>query len=107
MSRNYNLLLKDILTAIKHIEKYTKGLTLVKFSENDLVLDAVARNLEVIGEASKNLPDEIKTKHKDVEWKKIAGLRNIIAHEYFGIDVVIIWDIIQVKLPELKKALKR
>ncbi|MFA4843644.1 MAG: DUF86 domain-containing protein [Candidatus Margulisiibacteriota bacterium] len=107
MSRNYRLLLKDILTAIKRIEKYTKGLTLIKFSENDLVLDAAVRNLEVIGEASKNLPDEVKAKYKDIEWKKIAGLRNIIAHEYFGIDVVIVWDIIKTKLPELKKALKQ
>ena len=67
----------------------------------------MARNLEVIGEAAKSLSKDIKDKHKDVEWKKISGLRNILAHEYFGIDVEIVWDITKNKLPELKSAISR
>ena len=101
--RDYKLYLDDIIEATKRIEKYTKGLTLERFKKNDLTIDGVVRNLEIIGEAVKNIPTNVKDKHPDIEWKKIAGLRDILAHEYFGIDVDILWDIVDNKLPELKK----
>lgn len=105
--RDYKLYLDDILEAAKRIEKYTKGLTLEKLKRNELIIDGVVRNLEIIGEAVKNIPANVKDKYPDIEWKKIAGLRDILAHEYFGIDLEILWDIIENKLPELKKEISR
>ena len=67
-----------------------------------MIQDAVVRNLEIIEEAVKRLPDAIRKQHSDVEWRKIAGLRDILVHAYFGVDVEIIWDVIQHKLPEFK-----
>ena len=101
--RDYKLYLDDIIEAAKRIEKYTKGLTLEKFKRDNLIVDGVVRNLEIIGEAVKNIPANVKNKHPDIEWKKIAGLRDILAHEYFGIDIDILWDIVENKLPDLKK----
>ena len=105
--RDYKLYLDDILLAIKKIEKYTKDLPLKKLKGDTLVVDAVVRNLEIIGEAVKNIPSRLKEKHPDIEWKKISGLRDILAHEYFGIDLEILWDIIKNKLPDLKKEISR
>ncbi|MDP2912306.1 MAG: DUF86 domain-containing protein [Candidatus Omnitrophota bacterium] len=105
--RDYKLYLDDISLAIKKIEKYTKGLSLKKLKKDDLVVDGVVRNLEIIGEAVKNIPSHIKDKHPDVEWKKISGLRDILAHEYFGIDLEILWDIIKNKFPDFKKEISR
>jgi len=100
--RDYKLYLDDILQAIKKIEKYTEGLTSEKLKEENLIIDGVVRNLEVIGEAAKKIPQDVKREHSDIEWKKMAGLRDILAHEYFGIDLEILWDIIKNKLPQLK-----
>jgi uncharacterized protein with HEPN domain len=103
MPKNYKVYLQDIKQAIAKIEKYTKNMTFTQFKNNELVIDGVVRNLEIIGEAAKRLPDNVKEKTPDIEWKKIAGLRDILIHEYFGIDIEIIWDIIKNKLPQLKK----
>lgn len=105
--RNYKLYLDDILQAIKKIEKYTKGLTSRKLKGKDLIVDGVVRNLEIIGEAAKNIPPQIRQRYPDIEWKKIAGLRDILAHEYFGVDLDVIWDIIKNKLPDLKMRISR
>jgi uncharacterized protein with HEPN domain len=103
MSRDYKISLQDILDAIKKIEKYTRGMGFDDFVKQEVVVDAVVRNLEVIGEAAKNAPASVRSKHKDVEWKKIAGLRDILIHEYFGVDLDILWDIVRRKMPALKK----
>ena len=105
--RNYKLYLDDILEATKRIEKYTKGLTLKKLKEDSLKTDGIVRNLEIIGEAVKNIPTNVKDKHSDIEWKKIAGLRDILAHEYFGVDIEVLWDIVKNKLPDLKKKISK
>lgn len=101
--RDYKLYLDDILQAIKKIEKYTKGFNLERLKREDLIIDGVTRNLGIIGEAVKNIPLNIKEKYSDIEWKKIAGLRDILTHEYFGMDLEVVWDIIKNKLPDLKK----
>ncbi|MCK4463355.1 MAG: DUF86 domain-containing protein [Candidatus Omnitrophica bacterium] len=104
--RDYNLYIEDILTATKSIEKYTKGLNFLDFKKNNLIIDAVVRNLEIIGEAAKNIPPNLRNKAPQIEWKKICGLRDILAHEYFGVDVEVVWDILKNKLPDLKKKIK-
>jgi len=93
---------EDIVDSIEKIEKYISDMSLEDFKKNDLVQDAVLRNLEIIGEASNNLSEEIKNKHKEVPWKRIIGMRNIISHKYFGIDLEIIWEIITTNLPSTK-----
>lgn len=104
--RSFKLYLDDILKAIIKIEKYKKEL-ISKRSKKDLVIDAIARNLEIIGEASKNIPTYIKKQYPDIEWKKIGGLRDILIHQYFGIDLEILWDIVNNKLLDLKKKISK
>lgn len=107
MPRVYKLYLDDILKCIKKIEKYTKGISYEKFIKNALLIDAIIRNLEVIGEATKKIPHETKKHHNEVEWKKIAGLRDILIHEYFGVNLKIIWDVVVNKIPEFKKSIQK
>jgi uncharacterized protein with HEPN domain len=99
--RNILLLLDDILKSIQKIQKYINGKTYNDFIADDLLIDAVIRNLEVIGEATKSIPISFRKKYPAVEWKKIAGLRDILIHEYFGIDYELLWDIVKNKIPEL------
>jgi uncharacterized protein with HEPN domain len=78
-----------------------------QFVEDEKTYDAVVRNLEIIGEAAKNVPEDIRLRYPGIEWRKIAGLRDIIAHEYFGIDNDILWDIIQNKIRSLQEEVRR
>lgn len=103
----FKLYFEDILQAISRIGEYTKGMVYDEFYKNTLVADGVVRNLEIIGEAVKKIPAEIRTKYPDVEWKKIAGLRDIPIHEYSGIDLKIVWDIVSNKLPSLKSSVNK
>jgi len=104
----YKVYLDDIIVAIEKIEEYSKRVPSYReFSKNNIVIDAVIRNLEIIGEAVKNLPYELKRKHHYIEWKKIAGLRDILIHAYFGVDIKIVWDVIVNKLPELKESVRK
>ena len=102
MKRSNKLFIEDILESIDKIEQYIQGLSYDNFVEKQMVVDAVIRNLEIIGEASKNIPDDIKKKYSSIPWKRMVGLRNIIAHGYFGVDLSIIWEIIDKNLPETK-----
>ena len=76
------------------------------FTQDEKTIDAVVRNMEVIGEAANRLPDEFKERHSDIEWYKVVGLRNRIVHEYFGIDLEIIWQILQRDLPSLQSSVQ-
>ncbi len=107
MSRDYELYLEDILTACARILRYTEGIDFDRFTNDDLVYDAVLRNIEIIGEAAKNVPMEIRLQHPDVDWRRIAGMRDIVAHRYFSIHDEIVWDVIQNKIPELQTAIRR
>jgi uncharacterized protein with HEPN domain len=107
MPRDYEVYLEDIRDAIDKVKRYTEGLSLEAFESDEKTIDAVVRNLEIVGEAVKMIPDTIRLAHPDIEWKKIAGLRDILAHQYFGIDIEIIWDILQNKLPALEKEIRK
>ena len=90
MSRDYKVYLEDILEAICKIHEFATGMSLDALSKDAKTLDAIIRNLEVIGEAVKHLPEPIRNRQPNVEWRKIAGLRDILIHEYFGINVEVV-----------------
>jgi uncharacterized protein with HEPN domain len=100
--RTYRMYLEDIQLAMNRIAEYIDGFTFSEFKKDYKTVDAVIRNFEIIGEASKNLPQEIKTKHTNVPWDEMYLLRNKISHEYFGVDYEIIWDVASNYLPENK-----
>ena len=99
--RNHKLYIRDILDSSRKIMDYAKDTSFKDFSKNQMLIDAVVRNLEIIGEASKNIPDEVKQKYPQIDWRKIAGLRDIVVHKYFSIDNEILWDIIKNNIPDL------
>ncbi|NJO43272.1 MAG: DUF86 domain-containing protein [Cyanobacteria bacterium RU_5_0] len=105
MSRNIRLYFQDIVTSCTKVLKYTQGMTFEAFIADERTFDAVVRNLQIIGEAVKNVPQETRDLAPEIEWRKIAGLRDILAHAYFQINNEIIWDIIQTKVqPLMEKA---
>ena len=106
MKKDSTVFLKHILESINLIQKYTKGFTKKKFKKSRKIQDAVIRNLEIIGEATKNLPKEFTAKYPEISWRKIAGLRDVLIHMYFGVDLDMTWDVIKTHLPDLKKKIK-
>jgi uncharacterized protein with HEPN domain len=103
--REATIILEDMLEAVNSILTYVKGITFDKFQNDKKTVDAVLRNLTIIGEAARQLPLEFKNNHADIEWDKIARSRNIIVHDYFKVDHEIIWRIITTYLPPLQKEL--
>ncbi|ASV29006.1 HepT-like ribonuclease domain-containing protein [Maribacter cobaltidurans] len=99
--RDNDLLLMDMLDAAEKILKYTSNLDYSTFLENEMVIDAVARNFEIIGEAANRVNPDFKIIHPQIEWLRIIGFRNRIIHEYFGIDYEIMWTIIEENIVEL------
>jgi uncharacterized protein with HEPN domain len=100
--RDAAVFLDDIIEACDKISRYTSGFTAEQFRQDDKTIDAVVRNLEIIGEAAKNVADDTRAKI-GVDWKRIAGLRDVLIHGYFGIDLDIIWDIVENKIPTLRR----
>ncbi len=107
MPRNPWVYLDDIIEAIRRIESYTEGMEFSAFAKNPMVIDAVVRNLEVLGEAAGRLPEEIRAGAPGIEWRKIIALRNVLAHEYFGIHPKIVWDVVADKLGPLEAACRK
>lgn len=101
-NRTYLIYLDDIIMSMNRIAEYIKGYTFQDFKRDYKTVDAVIRNFEVIGEAAKNIPSEIKEKYTDVPWHEMYLLRNKISHEYFGVDYEIIWDVATNYLPDNK-----
>lgn len=98
--RKYGFYLQDILVSMERIREYIGDLEFIQFKQKYIVVDAVVRNFEIIGEASKHVPSEIVKKYPEIPWKKMYGLRNIVSHEYFGIDYEMIWEIAKNDLPK-------
>ena len=85
----------------------SEGLDFHAFVRNELAYDAVLRNLEVLGEAAKKVPDSVRARHPSVEWRAIAGLRDVLAHAYFALDEATLWDIVAQKVPALAEVLRQ
>jgi uncharacterized protein with HEPN domain len=99
--------LEDILLACEKIADYTGGLTLDAFRKDRKTIDAVVRNLEVIGEAAARIPDETRAHLPEVEWQRMAAMRNILIHAYFTVDEEIVWEVVQTKIPVLSGSVER
>ena len=104
MPRDHRVYLTDILEAVRRILSYTEGMSLEDFEKSLVTVDAVVKNLEVIGEAAGRIPGEIQAEASDIEWRKIITLRNVLAHEYFGVNTKIVWDVVVNKLRPLEHA---
>ena len=107
MKRDDTVYLLHILDAIGLIEEYTRGMSENEFFSNSMAHDAVIRQLEIIGEAARNVSDEFQAKHHALPWMKMIGIRNKIIHEYFNVNYAIVWDTIKDDLPSLKKSIKK
>ena len=101
-----SLYLSHILEEIRFLKKLAQDRNFEEYQGDEIIQRASIRSLEIIGEAVKNLSPEYKAMHPKIEWKKIAGLRDILIHQYFGVDLLIVWDVIQYKIPELEEAIK-
>lgn len=101
MSRDYRPFLADILLSCRRIARYTDGFTFEQFLGDEKTYDAVLRHLAIIGEAAKQIPENVRNQHPAIEWRKIARFRDIVIHHYFAIDNQIVWDIVENKVPEL------
>ncbi len=105
MPRDCRVHLEDMREAGRKVLRYVAGLSFEAFAAEEKTADAVVRNLEILGEAAKQVPDNFRSLHPEVDWYRIAGLRDILIHQYFGIDLTIIWDVAQNKVPILVQQL--
>lgn len=99
--RNQALYPKDILEAMKNIRDFVKDMDFEEFKEDDKTSSAVIRKFEIIGEAAKRVPEEIKRKYARIPWKEMAGMRDVLIHSYFGVDYKLVWRTIEERLPKL------
>lgn len=107
MSRGVRILLEEILEAIELLTRYTEGLTFEAFVQDIEKQDSVIRRLEIIGEAVKGVPEEIRRRHPSIPWRDIAGARDVLIHEYFRVDLKMTWDMVQDDLPVLAREVRR
>ncbi|GAB6056586.1 DUF86 domain-containing protein [Methanobacterium movens] len=105
-SRDQILFLEDILESIQFIDQYICDLDYSDFINDRKTFDAVLRNLEVIGEAAKNISDQVKSSNDNINWKGMAGMRDKLIHGYFGVDPEIVWETIKNRLPEIETQIK-
>ena len=107
MPPDYRLFLADMRQCCEKVTRYTTGYTFDQFTSDDKTLDAVMRNRAIIGEAVKQLPEDLRNRHPGVEWRKIARFRDLAIHHYFAVDEQIVWDIVQNHIPQLAAQLEQ
>jgi len=104
--RNHEIYLSDILQAIQAIQEFVADMTFENFEKDDKTSSAVMRKFEIIGEAAKNIPEQIRNKYPDIPWREMTGMRDKLIHFYFGINYALVWQTIKKRLPELKLAIE-
>lgn len=105
--RSVALLIADMLERIERIHRFTAGLEREAFLNDEKTIDSVVRNLEVLGEAASRLPEDFRGRNATIPWRKIVGLRHRIVHQYFDVDLELVWEIVQSELPTLEEQLRR
>jgi len=105
--RDFTDYLQDILDAIDNIEEFVGDMSFDMFVKDKKTMHAVVRNIEIIGEASKNIPESLKAKYKELPWKKMTGMRDKLIHDYSGVDVEILWKAVKENIPPLKKSIQK
>jgi uncharacterized protein with HEPN domain len=106
MKRDYKLFLNDIIRAMESIELFVEDMSAEELAQDDKTASAVIRKFEIIGEATKHIPERIKENHPEILWKSMAGMRDRLIHAYFGIDYELVWDAIEIELTNLKSKLR-
>lgn len=104
--RRWDIRIHDILPSIAKIQEYTNSLDSHSFQGDSKTVDAVVRNLEIIGEAARHVPEDITGKHPEIPWQDMSDMRNLLSHEYFGVNKKIVWDTVTNDLPALVPLLK-
>ncbi len=107
MRKDPEVFLAHILESIDLVEGYSEGKTLEEFIESPQLQDAIIRRIEIIGEAVKNLPEDFRRDYPEIAWQKIAGMRDVLIHQYFGADLALTWDVVQSDIPDLKQDISR
>ena len=107
MSKDPNIIIEHVLESINLIERYIKGKSIDDFYNDVQLQDSVIRRMEIIGEAIKNLPDDVREKYTDITWKEIVGMRDVLIHAYFRVDLDLTWETIQNDIPILKEQLNK
>lgn len=104
--KDWRVRVEDIIEAMERIARYTEGMTAAQFCADDRTVDAVLRNLEIIGEAAKRIPFHVASRHPDIPWSRMNDMRNILVHEYHSVDPAIVFDAVRYDLPPLMAPLK-
>ncbi len=107
MSRKWKLRVRHILDAIDRVQAYTQGMDLDAFGSDMRTMDAVIRNLQVIGEAARLVPEELQKSHPEIPWRLMRGMRHVLVHEYDRVNAAVVWDTIHANLPPLVPLLQR
>jgi uncharacterized protein with HEPN domain len=105
--RDWRIRIEDIIEAATAIAGYVQGLSFEEFGRDRKTVDAVVRNLEVIGEAARHVPEEVRARFPELPWSDMADMRNVLIHEYFGVDLTILWKTASIDLPAILPALRR
>ena len=105
--RGWRMRIEDILDAIGRIQDYTRGMTFEAFSHDRKTIDAVVRNITIIGEAAGNVPSPVAEQHGEIPWRQMRDFRNVVVHAYFGVDLKVLWDTVRTDLPPLVDPLRR